>query len=64
MSWSERLRTTSREGFETVVVREGTRPVGPAAMAEVERELAAVGVRVVSFDGEEVDRVRRLEPPA
>jgi nicotinamidase-related amidase len=54
----------AREGFDTVVVREGTRAVVPAAMADVERELAAVGVRMVSFDGDEVERVRRLKAPA
>ncbi len=53
----------AREGFETVVVREGTRAVVPEAMDAVERELAELGVRMVSFDGEEVERVRRLKTP-
>jgi len=52
----------AREGFETVVVREGTRAVVPEAMGAVERELAELGVRMVSVDGEEVGRVRRLGP--
>lgn len=49
-----------REGFETLVVEEGTRCVDPAAWAGVRAELEGVGVRVVSVDGEEVARVRAL----
>jgi len=51
----------AREGFVTVVVREGTKAVVPEDMEKVERELAAEGVRMVGFDGEEVERVRRLK---
>lgn len=49
----------SKEGFRTVVVREGTKAVDPEAWEEVERELKGKGVDVVGVEGEEVRRVGR-----
>ncbi|KAH9220551.1 nicotinamidase [Leptodontidium sp. 2 PMI_412] len=49
----------SKEGFRTVVVREGTKAVDPEAWEEVERELKGKGVDVVGVEGEEVRRIGR-----
>lgn len=49
-----------REGFEVVVVEEGTRCVDPKAWQRVRKELVGEGVRVVSVQSEEVERVRAL----
>ncbi|KAL2756681.1 hypothetical protein ACRALDRAFT_1075550 [Sodiomyces alcalophilus JCM 7366] len=46
------------EGFRAVVVEEGTRCVDPGTWDQVKAELAAGGVKVVSFEGPEVERVR------
>jgi nicotinamidase-related amidase len=53
----------AREGFDTYIVREGTRAVVPSAMDEVERALAEHGVRMVSIDGDEVGLVRQCTLP-
>ncbi|KAI9734232.1 MAG: NAD(+) salvage pathway protein [Cirrosporium novae-zelandiae] len=51
-----------KEGFETVVVKEGIACVdeGDAGWGETKRELEEVGVKVVGVEGEEVGRVRAL----
>jgi len=49
-----------REGFKTVVVREGTRAVEKDGWARVERELESMGVGVVGVEGKEVQRVSEL----
>lgn len=48
------------DGYETVVVAEGTRAVGQAeeVWEGLVRELEGKGVRVVSVEGDEVRRVR------
>ncbi|KAJ5037418.1 uncharacterized protein L3040_007593 [Drepanopeziza brunnea f. sp. 'multigermtubi'] len=51
----------AREGFRTVVVREGTRAVDADSWEGVVRELDREGVRVVGVAEEEVRRVRGLE---
>ncbi|KAK2069170.1 hypothetical protein P8C59_003774 [Phyllachora maydis] len=52
------------EGFDTVVVAEGTRPVDARAWEATRREmLRRGGVRVVGCDGPEVRRVRQLAGP-
>jgi nicotinamidase-related amidase len=48
----------AREGFETVVVEEGTRAVDPVAWEDMRGKLE--GVSVVSVDGEDVGRVMGL----
>jgi len=50
------------EGFETVIVDEGTKPVDASeeGWGKARRELEAKGVRVVGVGGEEVGRVRSL----
>ncbi|KAB2579357.1 putative pyrazinamidase nicotinamidase protein [Lasiodiplodia theobromae] len=49
-----------REGFRTVVVTEGTKPVDPSKWAEVQQEMEAAGVGFVSVDGDEIKRVEQL----
>ncbi|PVH83450.1 Isochorismatase hydrolase [Cadophora sp. DSE1049] len=49
-----------REGFKTVVVREGTRAVDRMGWAHVDRELENMGVGVVGVNGTEVKRVEEL----
>lgn len=53
----------SKQGFETVVVREGTRGVeqGEEADRKLEVELREQGVKMVGVDGPEVQRVREAE---
>jgi nicotinamidase-related amidase len=48
------------DGFETVVVEEGTKPVDPSALDSTKEELAKAGVRFVSIDGDEVAKVKGL----
>jgi len=48
----------AREGFTTFVIEEGTKPVDPASMDKVKKDLVQEGVQFVAFEGEEVDRVR------
>lgn len=48
------------EGFVTLVVHEGTRPVDGEAWARVRSDLEECGITVVSVAGEEVRRVRRM----
>ncbi|KAE9368430.1 isochorismatase [Stipitochalara longipes BDJ] len=50
----------AKEGFKTYVVGEGTRAVDPAVWEEVEGDLKAKGVEVVSLNGEEVARVGKV----
>ncbi|KAH7319300.1 isochorismatase family protein [Rhexocercosporidium sp. MPI-PUGE-AT-0058] len=50
----------AREGFRTVVVRDGTRAVDPEGWEGVERELKERGVDVVGVDGEDVRKVEGL----
>lgn len=49
-----------REGFEVVVVEEGTRCVDPTAWERIRGELNGVGVKVVGMESDEVARVRAL----
>ncbi|CAH0048189.1 unnamed protein product [Clonostachys solani] len=49
-----------QEGYVTYIVEEGTRPVSPEGWPACRRELVDGGVRMVSFDGEEVAAVRAL----
>ncbi|PKS08298.1 hypothetical protein jhhlp_005242 [Lomentospora prolificans] len=49
-----------REGYETFIVEDGTKPVDPERWPEVRREIEAEGVRIVGMDSDEVDRVRKL----
>jgi nicotinamidase-related amidase len=50
-----------KEGFRTLVVEEGTRPVDQAQWERMQIELLmSRGVEVVSFSGEEVGRVGKL----
>lgn len=49
---------SAREGFETVVVREGTRAVDEPAWEQVEQELQKDGVKIVGMEGMEVRRVK------
>ncbi|KAH7391385.1 isochorismatase [Cadophora sp. MPI-SDFR-AT-0126] len=49
-----------REGFKTVIVREGTRAVDRTNWAHVDRELHSMGVNIVGVEGKEVQRVREL----
>ncbi|QSZ29288.1 hypothetical protein DSL72_003801 [Monilinia vaccinii-corymbosi] len=49
---------SAKEGFKTFIIEEGTRPVDPAEWEKT--SLSLEGVKIVSVDGEEVDRVRNL----
>ncbi|KAB8304655.1 hypothetical protein EYC80_004024 [Monilinia laxa] len=49
---------SAKEGFKTFIIDEGTRPVYPAQWEKVKFSLG--GVKVVSYNSEEVDRVRNL----
>ena len=52
---------SAKEGFKTVIVEEGTRAVDPKDWEEVVKmDLKEKGVRVVSMEGEEVQRVKAL----
>ncbi|PTB67690.1 Isochorismatase hydrolase [Trichoderma citrinoviride] len=49
------------EGYRTFIVEEGTRPVMKETWEkEGKKEVEAKGVKIVSVDGEEIARVRRL----
>lgn len=48
------------EGFVTYIVDDATRPVVPDKWPAVRRTIEAKGVKVVSIDGDEVERVREL----
>jgi len=48
-----------KEGFVTYIVEEGTRAVDAPDWARCRAETEAAGVKVVSFDGPEVGRLRR-----
>lgn len=48
----------AKEGFETVVVREGTKAVDAEAWDDVVKEMEKEGVKMVRIDGEEVKRVK------
>lgn len=50
------------EGFQTVIVDEGTRAVFPDMWLNNSKAITASGVPVVSLDGKEVERVRALDP--
>ncbi|KAI9784357.1 MAG: purine-cytosine permease [Peltula sp. TS41687] len=53
-------RDARKEGFETFVVREGTRAVEPGEGWErAERELGDAGVGMVALEGREIEWVRR-----
>ncbi|KAK0123204.1 NAD(+) salvage pathway protein [Cadophora gregata f. sp. sojae] len=49
-----------REGFKTVIVREGTAAVDRDNWAHVDRELGSMNVNVVGLEGKEVQMVRNL----
>lgn len=49
-----------KEGFETVIVEEGTRAVEPETWEAKKKELEGKGVRIVSMNGLEVERVKNL----
>jgi nicotinamidase-related amidase len=50
----------NEEGYETYIVEEGTRAVMPEKWPAVRQGILDTGVRMVSIDGEEVDKVRNL----
>ncbi|KAF7856973.1 hypothetical protein EAF04_009733 [Stromatinia cepivora] len=50
---------SANEGFKTFIVEEGTRAVDPAEWEKM--KLSLEGVKVVSVNGEKVDRVRKLK---
>ncbi|KAJ9636343.1 NAD(+) salvage pathway protein [Coniosporium tulheliwenetii] len=50
----------AKEGFETYVVEEATRAVDPGTWDEVKVSLAGHGVKMVSVEGREVERVKGL----
>ena len=49
------------EGFETVIVEEGTRAAVVDGWSECKRGITGKGVKVVSEDGEEVERVKTMK---
>ncbi|RAL68002.1 hypothetical protein DID88_008726 [Monilinia fructigena] len=49
---------SAKEGFKTFIIDEGTRPVDPAQWERVKFSLG--GVKVVSYNSEDVDRVRNF----
>ncbi|KAH6669301.1 isochorismatase [Halenospora varia] len=51
---------SAREGFRTVVVKEGTKAVDEGDWEKVVGELKEKGVEVVGIEGEEVGRVKAL----
>ncbi|TAQ87477.1 hypothetical protein B7494_g4202 [Chlorociboria aeruginascens] len=48
----------AKEGFQTFIVEEGTRPVDENNWMEIRKGLEGKGVKVVTLDSEEVARVR------
>jgi nicotinamidase-related amidase len=48
------------EGFETLLVEEGTRPVDKDQWVKVKTEIESEGVKIVSVEGQEVERVRGM----
>lgn len=51
----------AKEGFETVIVNEGTKAVDPESWDEVAGKLKKEGVRMVTIDGEEVKMVKERD---
>lgn len=49
------------EGFRTVIIEEGTEPVMPDKWEECRRAIIDHGVKLVSMDGGEVNRVKNLQ---
>jgi nicotinamidase-related amidase len=49
------------EGFRTVIIEEGTRPVDKGAWEGMKKDIEGRGVRIVDMDGEEVKKVLELE---
>jgi nicotinamidase-related amidase len=53
--------SAAEEGYQTFIVEEGTRPVMKDTWEkEGKKKVEAKGVKIVSIDGEEIARVRRL----
>ena len=50
----------AREGFTTYVIQEGTKAVDASNWSKVEAAMHEANVRIVPFDGEEMERVRQL----
>jgi nicotinamidase-related amidase len=50
----------AEEGFQTYVVREGTKAVDPGEWGNVEKEMAGKNVVMVDLSGEEVGKVKAL----
>lgn len=48
------------EGYTTFIVDEGTRPVMPDKWDDCKREMEGRGIRFVSVDGHEVDKIKKL----
>jgi len=51
----------AKEGFQTWIVEEGTRPVDLATWSQLKKEAAEKGVQVVKMHGAEVERVKRYQ---
>lgn len=49
---------SSNEGFKTWVVGEATKAVDPSAMDQVHEEYSKVGVKVISKDAQEIEKVK------
>ena len=47
-------------GFETMVIEEGTKAVDESSLSKVKKEMEKVGVKFVSINGDEVDKVKAL----
>jgi nicotinamidase-related amidase len=50
----------AREGFQTLVISEGTKLVDPEAITSTKEELSKAGVKFVPFNGAEVGWVKDL----
>jgi len=53
-------KDAKKEGFRTMIVEEGTRPVDQKAWEAMAVELYKVGVEIVALDGEELGMVGKL----
>jgi nicotinamidase-related amidase len=51
---------SAREGFQTLVIGEGTKPVDPDSLGKVMEDLSNADIKFVSFDGVEVGWVKNL----
>ena len=53
-------RDAKKEGFRTMIVEEGTRPVDQKGWEDMAVNLYKVGVEIVKADGEEVAKVGKI----